>query len=144
MILIKNATKTFVTKAIAISTICVASVTSTIAFVPSAFAQYGLGLPKSAGIGGATETMQNCKYIKTEAEVQVATQKYELIAALKIFQDVLIICRELKDIQGESITLNYIGSIYKELRDYPNAIIFYQKALEISNWTLDKIEYKKR
>ena len=54
MILIKNATKSFVTKAIAISTICVASVTSTIAFAPSAFAQYGLGLPKSAGTGGAT------------------------------------------------------------------------------------------
>jgi hypothetical protein len=47
-------TKTYLTKAIAISTICIASVTSTIAFAPSAFAQYGLGLPKSAGTGGAT------------------------------------------------------------------------------------------
>jgi len=51
---IKNAAKICVSNAIAISTICLASVTSTIAFAPSAFAQYGLGLPKSAGTGGAT------------------------------------------------------------------------------------------
>lgn len=40
---------------VCISTIALAIVTSEIAFSPlSAFAQYGLGLPKSAGTGGAT------------------------------------------------------------------------------------------
>jgi hypothetical protein len=41
-------------KAIALSAICIAAVASSTTFVPSAFAQYGLGLPKSAGTGGAT------------------------------------------------------------------------------------------
>lgn len=87
------------------------------------------------------ETMQNCKRTEADTLVQVATQKYGKVEpkdALKIFQDVLIIRRDLKDIKGESITLNYIGSVYKELRDYPNAIIFYQKALEISKNLGDK------
>ncbi|PZV17726.1 MAG: hypothetical protein DCF20_04980 [Pseudanabaena sp.] len=41
-------------KAIALSTICIAAVASSTLSVPSAFAQYGLGLPKSASSGGAT------------------------------------------------------------------------------------------
>jgi len=39
---------------ICLGTICLASVVGSLPFVPSAFAQYGLGLSKSAGSGGAT------------------------------------------------------------------------------------------
>ncbi len=39
---------------ICLGTICLASVVGSLPFTPSAFAQYGLGLSKSAGSGGAT------------------------------------------------------------------------------------------
>jgi hypothetical protein len=38
----------------AIASLCISSVATSLTFVPSAFAQYNLGLPKSAGTGGAT------------------------------------------------------------------------------------------
>lgn len=61
MILPKIVTKTSNTKAIALSAICLGSVSLTsvvgsLSFVPSAFAQYGLGLPNSAASGGATRS----------------------------------------------------------------------------------------
>ena len=46
--------KTSIKNAIALSTICIATIASSTIFVSSAFAQYGLGIPKSAGLGGAT------------------------------------------------------------------------------------------
>jgi tetratricopeptide (TPR) repeat protein len=87
------------------------------------------------------EPMQNCKKIEADTLLKVATQKYGKIEpkdALKIFQEVLIIRRDLKDVKGESIALSYIGSIYKNLNDFPNAIIYFQKALEISRELGDK------
>jgi tetratricopeptide (TPR) repeat protein len=87
------------------------------------------------------EPVQNCKKIEADTLLQVATQKYGKVEpkdALKIFQEVLNIRRDLKDVKGESITLNYIGSVYKNLNDFPNAIIYYQKALEISRELGDK------
>lgn len=61
MILTRIATKISNVKAIALSTICLGtvcltSVASSLSFVPDAFAQYGLGLPQSSGVGGATRT----------------------------------------------------------------------------------------
>lgn len=90
---------------------------------------------------GWAENIQNCKKTQADTLLQVATQKYgkvEFGVGLKIFEDVLTIYRELKDIKSEGITLNYIGSLYKDVRDYPNAIIYYQKALEISRNLGDK------
>jgi len=55
MTLIKTSTKICIKKAIALSTICIASVASSTIFIPSAFAQYGLGLPR-ANVGGATRS----------------------------------------------------------------------------------------
>lgn len=57
----KIVTKISSTKAIALSTICLGSVCLTslvgsLSFIPSAFAQYGLGLPSSAASGGATRS----------------------------------------------------------------------------------------
>lgn len=59
MMLTRIATKKLNPKAIALSaiclgTVCLTSVASYLSIVPSAFAQYGLGLPKSASSGGAT------------------------------------------------------------------------------------------
>jgi len=50
----KTHLKISIKKAIALGTICIASVASPTIFVHEAFAQYGLGLPKSASSGGAT------------------------------------------------------------------------------------------
>jgi hypothetical protein len=57
--LIKTSTKTDLKKAISLSTICIATVASATIIGPSAFAQYGLGLPKSAGSGGATRSVDS-------------------------------------------------------------------------------------
>ncbi len=59
MILTRIATKNSNIKAIALSaiclsTVCLTSVASSLSLVPEAFAQYGLGLPKSSSVGGAT------------------------------------------------------------------------------------------
>jgi hypothetical protein len=55
-----TSTKTQITNTIkntiAFSTICIATAASSTIFVPSVFAQYGLGLPKSASSGGATRS----------------------------------------------------------------------------------------
>ncbi|BBC26087.1 DUF928 domain-containing protein [Pseudanabaena sp. ABRG5-3] len=61
MMLTKIATKHPRRKAIALNAICLGAVCLTsvvgyLGFAPSAFAQYGLGLPKSASAGGATRT----------------------------------------------------------------------------------------
>jgi len=68
MILTRIATKTANVKAIALSTICLStvcltSVASSLSFVPSAFAQYGLGLPKSSSVGGATRDGTPYKFV---------------------------------------------------------------------------------
>ncbi|MEA5476103.1 DUF928 domain-containing protein [Pseudanabaena galeata UHCC 0370] len=54
MISTKTQIKTNIKKAIALSAICIASVASPTLLGHEAFAQYGLGLPKSASSGGAT------------------------------------------------------------------------------------------
>jgi Domain of Unknown Function (DUF928) len=61
--LIKTSTKPDLKKAIAISTICIATVASSAIIVPSAFAQYGLGLPKTAGSGGATRSVDSLPHV---------------------------------------------------------------------------------
>ncbi|WP_201323218.1 DUF928 domain-containing protein [Pseudanabaena sp. lw0831] len=55
----KNQIKISIKKAIALCTICVVTVATPNIFVPSASAQYGLGLPKSAGSGGATRSVDS-------------------------------------------------------------------------------------
>jgi hypothetical protein len=54
MISTKTQITTSIKNAIALSTICIATVATSTIIGPSAFAQYGLGLPKSASSGGAT------------------------------------------------------------------------------------------
>jgi hypothetical protein len=59
----KTQIKNSIKNAIALSTICIATVASSTIFVPSAFAQYGLGLPKSAGSGGATRSVDSLPHV---------------------------------------------------------------------------------
>lgn len=55
----KTQIKFSIKNAIALSTICIATVASSTIIGSSAFAQYGLGLPKSAGSGGATRSIDS-------------------------------------------------------------------------------------
>lgn len=48
--------KAIALNAICLGAVCLTSVVGCFGFAPSAFAQYGLGLPKSASAGGATRT----------------------------------------------------------------------------------------
>jgi hypothetical protein len=59
----KTQIKNSIKNAITLSTICIATVASSTIFVPSAFAQYGLGLPKSAGSGGATRSVDSLPHV---------------------------------------------------------------------------------
>ncbi|MBD2176746.1 DUF928 domain-containing protein [Pseudanabaena sp. FACHB-1998] len=58
-----SAQKAIAVGAICLSTVCLAPIASMFSFVSSASAQYGLGLPKSAGTGGATRTTDNLPQI---------------------------------------------------------------------------------
>jgi Domain of Unknown Function (DUF928) len=63
MTLIKTSTKAGLKKAIALSTICIATVATSAIIAPAAFAQYGLGLPKSASSGGATRSIDSLPHV---------------------------------------------------------------------------------
>lgn len=63
MTLIKTSTKICIKNTIAFSTICIATVASSTILGSSAFAQYGLGLPKSASSGGATRSINSLPHV---------------------------------------------------------------------------------
>lgn len=55
--------------------------------------------------------------------------------ALEIFQEVLIINREIGNRAGEGDTLNNIGEVYRNLGQYSRALDFYNQSLEIARET---------
>ncbi len=55
--------KNNIKNAIVLSTLCIATVASTTIIGPFAFAQYGLGLPKSASSGGATRSTDSLPHV---------------------------------------------------------------------------------
>ena len=59
----KTQIKTSIKNAIALSTICIATVATSTLIGQSAFAQYGLGLPKSASSGGATRSVDSLPHV---------------------------------------------------------------------------------
>jgi len=58
--------------------------------------------------------------------------------ALKTFQTVLVIVRDIGDRQGESVTLNNIGNVYESLGQYPQALKYLQQSLAIRTEIGDK------
>ncbi len=59
----KTQIKNSIKNVIVLSAFCIATVASSTIIVPSAFAQYGLGLPKSAGSGGATRSVDSLPHV---------------------------------------------------------------------------------
>ncbi|HBL13606.1 MAG TPA: hypothetical protein DD379_19860, partial [Cyanobacteria bacterium UBA11162] len=63
---------------------------------------------------------------------QLGVQQYnqgQFGEALKTFEQVLGIVREIGDRQGEGKTLNNIGYVYDNLGQYAQALKYYQQAL---------------
>ncbi|MEC4812625.1 MAG: tetratricopeptide repeat protein [Scytonema sp. PMC 1069.18] len=58
--------------------------------------------------------------------------------ALKVFEQALVIFREIENRQGEGATLNNIGLVYSNQGQYPQALEYYQQALAITLQIGDK------
>ena len=67
----------------------------------------------------------------TEGEINYQQQKYQ--EALEKFQQALPILQEINDRAGESATLNYIGQIYINLKQYSKASDILDIALNPEN-----------
>ncbi|WP_306415016.1 MULTISPECIES: tetratricopeptide repeat protein [unclassified Calothrix] len=66
---------------------------------------------------------------------QAQTSQFE--AALRSWQQALIIYREIKDRQGEGAALGNLGLAYYFLGDYPKAIEYQQQRLAIVKLKID-------
>ncbi|GAB2607549.1 hypothetical protein GCM10027190_63710 [Spirosoma areae] len=62
----------------------------------------------------------------------------ELPQALATLFDALAINRASKDQPGETATLNYIGNVYSDLREYRQALSYYKQAKKLAESILDK------
>ncbi|BAY60627.1 TPR repeat-containing protein [Calothrix brevissima NIES-22] len=67
---------------------------------------------------------------------QYQTSQFE--AALRSWQQALIIYREIKDRNGEGATLGNLGAAYYALGDYPKAIEYFQQFLAIAQETKNR------
>ena len=56
----------------------------------------------------------------------------QLEEALKLFEQVLLVFKEVNDLDGEAVAMNYIGSVYLDQDQYPQALKFYQQALNVA------------
>ncbi|MBD2206697.1 tetratricopeptide repeat protein [Calothrix sp. FACHB-1219] len=68
---------------------------------------------------------------------QFQTSQFE--AALRSWQQALIIYREIKDRQGEGVALSNLGVAYNTLGDYPKAIEYQQQSLAIAKQIKDRL-----
>jgi CHAT domain-containing protein len=64
-------------------------------------------------------------------------------AALPEFEQLLATFREAKDRRREAITLGYLGNCYRRLGDYPRALDFVQRGMDIKRDLGDKLEVGK-
>ncbi|MBD2358550.1 CHAT domain-containing protein [Tolypothrix sp. FACHB-123] len=97
----------------------------------------------SAIVGITQASAQTPQARKAEADTlynqgiqQYQTSQFE--AALRSWQQALIIYREIKDRQGESWALGNLGSAYHYLGNYPKAIEYYSKRLAIARELKDR------
>jgi len=64
-------------------------------------------------------------------------------AALPEFEQLLATFREAKDRRREAITLGYLGNCYRRLGDYPRALDFVQRGMDIKRDLGDELEVGK-
>ncbi|QIR40812.1 tetratricopeptide repeat protein [Tolypothrix sp. PCC 7910] len=99
---------------------------------------------RSAIVGIQEALAQNPQARKAEADrlldqgvQQYQTSQFE--AALRSWQQALIIYREIKDRPGEGAALGNLGSAYDSLGDYPKAIEYQQQRLAIAKEIKDRL-----
>lgn len=148
MILTRIATKNSNIKAITLSaiclgTVCLTSVASSLSFVPEAFAQYGLGLPKSSSVGGATRDGAPYKFVllapKDGAKTLSARPTFFLFIIpnpdIKSEKSTKVPPTKISDPQNKPITFEFI------LRDghENSAKIIFRSEGRVDNYGLYKI-----
>ena len=57
---------------------------------------------------------------------------------MKYYEQSLVITKEVRDKAGEGTTFNNIGSVYRNLGQYPQALKYYEQSLVISKEVGDK------
>ncbi|BAY23825.1 TPR repeat-containing protein [Calothrix sp. NIES-2100] len=97
-----------------------------------------------SAIGGITQVLaQTPSVSKAQADrlFEQGNQQYEssqFAAALQLWQQALIIYREIKDPLGEGKTLGNIGIAYRDLGEYKKAIEYQQQRLAIAQQIKDR------
>jgi len=82
------------------------------------------------------EQLTEANRLLEQGNQQCAISQFE--AALQSWQQALIICREIKDCQGEGMVIGNIGIAYCYLGNYPKAIDYHQQSLEIARLLKDR------
>ena len=106
-------------------------------------------LPISSYLISTTVQAQTTQNKKAEADMlfEQGIQQFQLSqyqAAIKFWQQALIIYQKLKDRNGEATSLNNLGIAYYYLGQYLKAIEFYQQSLAISREIGDSPEERLR
>ncbi|MBD2356490.1 CHAT domain-containing protein [Tolypothrix sp. FACHB-123] len=119
-----------------------------------AIALLSLAFPPSVALSQVKQT-GNRRTDKLTAQAQTREQRqkeaitlskqgFELYSrsqyrqALELYEQALVICREIGEKTGESVILNNIGAAYDSLGDYQKALVYYQQALVIAQKIGDK------
>jgi CHAT domain-containing protein/Flp pilus assembly protein TadD len=107
-----------------------------------------LSLPVGVAESQTRETVQPTAQAQTTQELnnealrlnQLGIQQYQqgqFREALKTFEQVLAIAKQINDTVSEGRTLNNIGEVYRSLGQYAKALEFYQRALVIAKQIAD-------
>ncbi len=82
-------------------------------------------------IGLAHQNLAQSDEALTSAQSDEESKLAHYKEAFKSYQKALVIFRQVKDPAGEGTTLNNIGELYRDIKQYKKAVEFYQQALVI-------------
>ena len=102
--------------------------------------QSGVTLPgilPAQQVWAQTPDTRNAEAHKLYVEAILQVQINQTQAAIKSFQQALIIFRDIKDRKSEGVVLSDLGLAYYILKDYPKAINYYKQSLVIEREVKD-------
>ena len=97
--------------------------------------QSGVTLPgilPAQQVWAQTPDTRKAEAHKLYVQAILQVQNNQTQAAIKSFQQALIIFREIKDKTSEGVVLSDLGLAYYILKDYPKAINYYKQSLVIA------------
>jgi CHAT domain-containing protein/tetratricopeptide (TPR) repeat protein len=104
--------------------------------------QTPINLPAIVGITQALAQTPQARKAEADRLFEQGLQQYQTSqfeAALRSWQQALIIYREIKDRQGEGAALGNLGLAYFYLGDYPKAIEYHSSSLAIAREMKDRL-----